>query len=188
MNVYDFDDTIYNGDSTIDFYLFCIKKKPQLIRYIFKQVYGIALYKLKMINKTKMKEYFFSFLKGIENIDDFIDEFWNKHIGKIKKWYRLQQQEDDVIISASPYFLLKVACDNLDIKHLIASEVNKKDGSFETENCYGEEKVKRFHAMFQNEIDAFYSDSYSDRPMAEIAKQAYFVKKKKCTKWKFVED
>lgn len=29
MNVYDFDKTIYDGDSTIDFYLYCVKKIHQ---------------------------------------------------------------------------------------------------------------------------------------------------------------
>lgn len=29
FNVYDFDHTIYDGDCTVDFYLFCMKKKRQ---------------------------------------------------------------------------------------------------------------------------------------------------------------
>ena len=43
MNVYDFDKTIYDGDSTIDFYLFSIKKDFTLIRYFPKQVFYIIL-------------------------------------------------------------------------------------------------------------------------------------------------
>jgi len=31
MNVYDFDGTIYNGDSTVDFFLFALKRKPSLL-------------------------------------------------------------------------------------------------------------------------------------------------------------
>ena len=37
MNVYDFDKTIYNGDSTLDFYIFSIKKNLLLLRYFPKQ-------------------------------------------------------------------------------------------------------------------------------------------------------
>ena len=33
MNVYDFDDTIYDGDSSIDFFKFFIKKDPSVITY-----------------------------------------------------------------------------------------------------------------------------------------------------------
>ena len=32
MNVYDFDKTIYKGDSTLDFYFFCLRKKPIIIK------------------------------------------------------------------------------------------------------------------------------------------------------------
>ena len=32
MNVYDFDGTIYNGDSTIDFYIYALKSKPSIIK------------------------------------------------------------------------------------------------------------------------------------------------------------
>ena len=31
MNAYDFDKTIYDGDSTADFYIFCLKKHKSII-------------------------------------------------------------------------------------------------------------------------------------------------------------
>lgn len=37
MNVYDFDGTVYRGDSTVDFWLFCLRKKLGLVKYIGKQ-------------------------------------------------------------------------------------------------------------------------------------------------------
>ena len=67
MNVYDFDGTIYNGDSSVEFYLFCLKKYPCIMKYIPKQIGGMLKYKLKKIDKTIMKEYFFSFLREINN-------------------------------------------------------------------------------------------------------------------------
>ena len=63
MNVYDFDGTIYNGDSTIDFYFYCLKKKPLIIFCLPKQMWGCALYLTKRIPKKIFKEYFFTFLK-----------------------------------------------------------------------------------------------------------------------------
>ena len=44
MNVYDFDGTIYDGDSTIDFFFYSLKKKPSLICYLPKQATGFLLY------------------------------------------------------------------------------------------------------------------------------------------------
>ncbi len=56
MNVYDFDKTIYAGDSSIDFTLFCYKRYPNLLKYIIYQVKGVFLYTIKKIEKTEMKE------------------------------------------------------------------------------------------------------------------------------------
>ena len=34
MNVYDFDNTLYKGESSYDFFFFCLKRKPKMIKYI----------------------------------------------------------------------------------------------------------------------------------------------------------
>ena len=129
MNVYDFDKTIYDGDSTLDFYIFSIKKNLLLLRYFPKQFSGIILYYLKVINKERYKEFFFSFLNGIKNIDDEIKKFWEKNEKKIKNWYLNQKNEKDVVISASPEWLLKPITDKLEI-NLIATKVDKRTGKF----------------------------------------------------------
>ena len=59
MNVYDFDGTIYEGDSTVDFFLYALKNRPSVLRYLPKQICGFILYAAKRIDKTKLKEYFF---------------------------------------------------------------------------------------------------------------------------------
>ena len=183
MNVYDFDKTIYDGDSTLDFYIFSIKKNLLLLRYFPKQFSGIILYHLKIINKEKYKEFFFSFLNGIKNIDDEIKKFWGKNEKKIKNWYSNQKNEKDVVISASPEWLLKPITDKLEI-NLIATKVDKRIGKFNSLNCYGNEKVKRFKEKFPNEeIENFYSDHHSDTPMFLISKNAWIVKGEKIEKW-----
>ena len=66
----------------------------------------------------------------------------------------------------------------------MASRVDKTTGKYTGENCYGEEKVKRFYEVFQKEkIDTFYSDSLSDTPLKEISKNAYIVQKEKIIEW-----
>jgi len=59
MNVYDFDNTIFQGDSTLVFYCFCLKKHPSLLGCLPNQVMGAILYFLDRINKTSFKERFF---------------------------------------------------------------------------------------------------------------------------------
>lgn len=185
MNVYDFDKTIYNGDSTLDFYFFCLKKKTFIVKHFPKQFYSALCYKFKKITKTEFKESFYTFLYDLNDIDNLLEQFWNKNQNKIKNFYLKQKEDNDVIISASPTFLLEPICMKLNIKYLIASKVDKHSGKYFGTNCYGEEKVKRFNEIFPNSsIDNFYSDSLSDTPIAKLAKQAFLVSGNSIKEWK----
>lgn len=175
MNVYDFDNTIYRGDSTADFVKWCIKNNPAISLKLLNGGVCFLGYRLKMCSKTHFKEKMYSFLSSVPEIDKQVEKFWDEHISNVKKWYIEHQRNDDVIISASPEFLLKPACERLGIKHLMASRVDKKTGFYLGVNCYGAEKVRRFYENFNCKIDEFYSDSLSDSPLAEIAEKAYFV-------------
>lgn len=184
MNVYDFDKTIYDGDSTLDFYLFSLKKKPTIIKYLPMQLFAFFRYVFGIYTKLQFKEKFYSFLKGIDNVDNIIEKFWEEKACKIKEWYMLVKCDSDLIISASPEFLLQPICKKIGVKNLIASKVNKSTGVCEEENCYGKEKVVQLKKKFSNiEIEEFYSDSLSDEPLAEIAKSAYIVSGRKIIEW-----
>lgn len=184
MNVYDFDKTIYDGDSTLDFYFFSLKKNPMLIRFLPIQIIGFIKYMFGMYSKLQFKEKFYSFLKGIKDVDSIVELFWNANQDKIKDWYLKSKEESDVIISASPEFLLNNICRRIGIKHLIASEVNKNTGICEGENCYGEEKVLRFKKYFEKgEIKKFYSDSLSDAPISLMASERYIVNGNNILPW-----
>ena len=186
--VYDFDHTIYNGDSTLDFYFYCITRRPTIIVYLPAQILGLIKYLLGIQDKTLFKQSFFMFLKAFHDIDKTIDAFWIKYQSKIKAWYLLKNHNDDVIISASPEFLLKPICNKVGVKKLIASKVNKADGKYSGFNCYGAEKVKRLDREFNNYIiEEFYSDSLSDVPLAKLAKRSYFVKKDTIADWNLIK-
>lgn len=179
INGYDFDGTIYDGDSSVDFYLYCLKRKPTLIKYIFGLIWGVLLYILKIKKKEYMKEKFFAIVKSIDNIDEYIEDFWNKKYKNIKSWYLKQKDKTDVIISASPEFLLKPLEKKLNVQ-VIATKVNKHTGKFESKNCHDYEKIERFNKEVKGKkLKAFYSDSKADKPIMNIAKEAYFVKKDK---------
>lgn len=184
VNVYDFDGTIYNGDSSVDIYFFLLKRYPKLIAYFPKQILGMVRYKLHLSSKEEMKEMYFSFLKGVQTDKTFVDDFWKQNQNKIKEWYLNQKRKDDVIISASPEFLLKPICGILGIDNLIATKVELSSGKFLSKNCQGVEKVVRFKELFSEaEIEAFYSDSKSDIYMAKLATKAFRVKKNSIMDW-----
>ena len=180
MNVYDFDNTIYNGDSSIDFFLYCMSKKKKMFLLFPKIVVYFVGYKLKLINKNRFKEVFFSFLKYFDNIDEIVELFWKKNIDKITAWYQTQHKKTDVIISASPDFLLIPLEKKLDISRVISTKVDKKNGKFISDNCYGDNKIIFFKNYYGiDSINDFYTDSLSDLPMLKVAKHGFIVKNKK---------
>ena len=186
MNIYDFDGTIYNGDSTRRFYFFCVKKYPFLLKFIPNQLWGMILYIFGRISKEIFKEYFFSFLEGIKDPLKEVDVFWELESSRIKQWYLKIKNKDDLIISASPEFILKIICDKLDILPPIASLVDYKTGKYIGLNCKGKEKVKRLkERCSQIEVENVYSDSKTDIPLFKIAQNCYLVKKEKIIPYKF---
>ena len=187
MEVYlfDFDKTIYDGDSSLDFFLYCLKKKPVLIFLIPYMFLNIILFKLKLINKTRMKEKLFKFIIFFKDIDVIIKLFWKENNKKIKAFYRNRVRDMDIIISASPEFLLKPILSKYAVKDVIATKMNKLTGKISGENCYGTEKVKRFFEKYPNaKILEMYSDSYSDAPLLNLSIKSYIVKGNRFIKYK----
>lgn len=183
MNVYDFDETVYLNDSSKEFYVFNLKRNPKLAKYWPRQSKAALDYKRGKITKTEMKTIFYEYFQSVEDIHQKVLDFWQDNQDKIRPWYLNQKQSDDVIISASPEFLLKPICDKMGV-HLIASDVDPLTGVNRQENCYGVEKVHRFKEQFDlDDIDEFYSDSYSDDPLAQYAKRAFMVKKDDIKPW-----
>lgn len=184
MNVYDFDGTIYNGDSTVDFYLHCLREHPGLAVYVFRQGAGIIQYAARRIDTTSMKEYFFSFLRGLRNTETLVDSFWKQRWRNIGEWYLQQREKTDVVVSASPEFLLRPACKTLGITPPIATRMDPDAGRIEGQNCKGEEKVRRFLEQYpEGKIQRFYSDSLTDAPLAAMAEEAFLIKKGSLGLW-----
>lgn len=183
--LYDFDGTIYDGDSSVDFFKFCLKKDKSIYKMLPKVVIKFLAYKSKNITDTELKEFIFSFLKNFKNVDEIVKEFWKTHKSKIKSFYLEKNHDQDIIISASPEFLLKPICIKLKVKDLIASDVDKTTGKFKKPNNRGEEKVKEFYKKYPKaEILEMYSDSLHDKPLLDLAKKSYFVKKNKLYDYK----
>ena len=187
MNVFDFDKTIYDGDSTADFCLWLIRRYPAVIGDFISNLGVVFKYKFGKTSKTEMKQSLYKCFRRVPDMDKELSLFWDKHIKNIEKWYLDIKRDDDVIISASPEFLLSECCRRLGIKHLMASRVDGQTGKYDGLNCYGAEKPKRFDEYFgeseREKIENFYSDSYSDAPLAVIAKKAYLIKKHIPTEW-----
>ncbi len=176
MKGYDFDKTIYKGDSSTDFFLYMIFTRGYLLLFFPWFLVVLALYGMKILSKKKTKQCLFFFVPWYKNIDKIVDKFWSKNANKIQHWYAIQKSDDDVIISASLGFIIKPVVEMLNVKVWFATNYNIHTGKISGENCYGEAKVTEFRRFYPKEtLDAFYSDSMSDLPMMKISKRAFLV-------------
>lgn len=180
MNVYDFDNTIYDGESVFDFYIFCAKRRPALFRYIFTVLSAWAKYKLMLLSREKLMElageYAARLISQMSDSGQIVKEFWDCHENKIKPFYLENKRPDDVIVSASVGFLLREICNRLGVERLVCSEIDPETGKV-SRLCYRQNKPYLFAEDFPNEkIDNFYSDSMNDLPMMSIATNAFLVK------------
>lgn len=183
MNVYDFDNTIYDGESSVDFFLYCLDKNRSLIIYLPLILYTAVLYKMKILSMEKLyktaEKLTSLFINNKEDISIMVDDFWSLNSKKLKMYYINKLSEKDVVITASPSFLINGILDRLKTNNVICSEFNTKTGKFEFV-CYKENKVKAFKEKYPNtDIDNFYTDSLNDISFIKIAKKSFLVRKNK---------
>lgn len=184
MNVYDFDNTILRGDSTARFFAFCLRRYPRMWRDAPAQALNGLMFVLRLRKKQVFKQRMLHFVTLIGDVDRAVDDFWAVNFSRVKGWYPPRHRDDDVIISASPEFLIRPACLRLGVSCVIGSPVDKHSGLFLGPNCHGQEKVNRFRARFPGgKIDEFFSDSRSDTPLAQLATRAWLVNGERLTEW-----
>ncbi|MEA5047875.1 MAG: haloacid dehalogenase-like hydrolase [Eubacteriales bacterium] len=176
INVYDFDNTIYRGDSSYDFFRHCAAKYPRVLLSALGSLPGFLAMQLGLMEKTRVKERFYQYLKHVPEVEEEVERFWQTHDRNLKCWYFEQKRSDDLVISASPEFLLRPLMKRLELA-LLASRVDPKTGRYDGPNCHGEEKVRRFTKSWPDtKIEKFYSDSYHDTPLARLAKEPFLVR------------
>lgn len=185
--VYDFDKTIYNGETSTDFMLFFLKRNPKYIIRIFNALYSLFYYKK---NLKKSKEIFFKILNGldIKFLKEEINEFWKVKKDKIFSWvydeiFENKKIADELIlISATPSIFLDGISKELGFDKLLSTEFENLNEVFNSKiigaNCKGEEKVRRLNNYISDyNILKFYSDSMSDKPLFDLAVEKIFVNK-----------
>ena len=189
MRVFDFDNTIYDGESGMDIFLYYLKRDPKgVAKFVPKFMEGFLKYKRHLITieevKTEYASYIKEYFQRIEDIESDFESFWDINEKNIKAFYRKIQKEDDIIVSACPYCLLSVMTNRLGVKNVISTELDAKTGEI-GEICYHNNKVKMFKKVYGDaEIDEFYTDSMSDKPLMDISKTVFLVDGEKLIKIK----
>ncbi|MBN1331493.1 HAD family hydrolase [Candidatus Dojkabacteria bacterium] len=187
--VFDFDGTITNRDSLIDFIIFSNGYLKFLVG-IFANSPFLILYKLGLYPNDKTKGKFFSFFFRGMNSQEFIDKSQKYSLEKLGRiirpealdrinWHK-KQTHKVLVLSASAEnwvrpWAKKEGLDVIGTKVEISN--SKLTGNFATNNCFGQEKVRRllerYPARDQYTIYA-YGDSKGDRELLELADHAFY--------------
>lgn len=188
MNVYDFDNTIYDGESCLDMFFYFVRRDSSLLKSIPKVLSAFAQYKKGNVTIEQ------AFEKYAPMVEDYFgrnpgllsdtSDFWDRHMKNIKPFYAEIQKPDDLIITASPESSMHEICKRLGIKNYICSIITES-GKIER-LCMRENKVKAFLEAYPNgKIDSFYTDSpKNDKPLIDLAAHAYEVRGNKIIKIK----
>ena len=134
MNVFDFDNTIYDGETLIDFALHYVKTDPKIWKYVPKLLVICFKDAFHLFTVEEAIEAYASFLEGyfihIKTLDEDVVKFWDKNEKKIKPWYNEVRRDDDIVVSGSTDFLLDEIMKRIGIKNYVGSSIDKKTGKF----------------------------------------------------------
>lgn len=189
MRVFDFDNTIYDGESIMDIFLYFLKKDTKtILKFAPKFIKDFIRYKFDKITVDEaMASYgkaFKAYCEKVEDIYGDFERFWDKNQSKVKQFYFDIQDENDIVVSGCPYCLLKIICDRIGIKHYIGSDIDPIKGEI-NKICYKDKKIEAFREVYGYVvIDDFYTDSMADKPMMDISRNVFMVKGEKITQIK----
>lgn len=186
MNVFDFDNTIYNGESAVDYAFYMIRHNKKIIRFIPTILLSLAGYKLCLLSKEKLEsiinKVFDGVMDGKVSFKDFVEPFWESHSNKLNSTILKRIKPGDVIISAGPVFLLEGITEIIKTDKIVGSELDFDKRRITWFN-FGDNKVKRYRQLYgDNTVDAFYTDSYYDKDMMMISRDVYIVKRGRIVK------
>ena len=187
--LFDFDGTITTRDTMFELVKF-YHGKNKFYRGMMFLLPRLLLFKAGFVQNQAMKEAFMTyFWKGTESreFENACREFYEKKLHLLLRDKAMKQLKEYVdkgydvaVVSASAEDWVKPFCDAYAIKCLssvLERDANKITGKIKGINCNGEEKVIRIKNTFdikQYKHILAYGDSSGDKPMLQLATQAYF--------------
>ena len=180
IDVYDFDGTIYDGDSTVDFVRFSLSRHPGMILGLPRMALAAIQLAAGRSSLTRFKSVLFGEMSRHFSLEDEADAFWQSEgtRRKLGAWFQTTPRDLPIVIaSASPEFELRHAAKLLGVGHLIGTQCDMTTGELTGKNCKGEQKIARIReALGEFEVRAMYTDdAKADGPLLAIAQERYIV-------------
>ncbi|MDD9339089.1 MAG: HAD-IB family hydrolase [Providencia heimbachae] len=194
LAIFDLDDTIVQGDSSVLWTQYLWDKKiitdPRFVEADKEMMVQYNAGSLDMVTYLKFSMQALSGMK-IEQVDLWLDNFVDTIIlpriypEAVKTIATYRSQEIPIIvISATVTFIVKKIAERLNADIVMGIDIKQKDGYYSTETegipTFKEGKVKRLmqwisHQPITDAYIYFYTDSANDLPMCHFADETFIV-------------
>ena len=105
IDVYDFDGTIYDGDSTFDYVEFCLRRHPAMLLGMPRIAAAGLRLAMKKIGLTQFKSALFGVMTRYMDLGAEAERFWQdeRTQAKLGAWFKDTPRDLPIVIaSASP--------------------------------------------------------------------------------------
>ncbi|MBN2676148.1 MAG: haloacid dehalogenase-like hydrolase [Alphaproteobacteria bacterium] len=186
LAIYDFDGTLYPGDTLKKFWIWSLKHHVKTW-FLFPQVFVfLKLYIFGVISKDVLKQKVMLSLKE-STLKKDLKAFWQtqKPFSWVKKQFESDRKKGYTIvcISASPEVLLQPLTQKLKWDVLIGSPTEKKSPlKLSGKSARGEQKIVYLNAWAKKnkvtyKVISMFSDRLVDKPLLDLAEEKYAVPK-----------
>lgn len=165
-----FNYVIYSKNVACDFYIFCLFSSGKVALNLFSQVIYSFLYILGVYEKATYMQKFWGFVKYIKDPEKTLKSFYIKNKDKLNLSLL---DENTIIASSMPEFLIKAAIDRNDIE-IISTKVDIKSGKYLSPYMIGEEKAANVKKICQNYVA--YLGSIDDIKFIRASSVVYIYK------------
>ncbi|MBO4865794.1 MAG: haloacid dehalogenase-like hydrolase [Ruminococcus sp.] len=181
IKVFDFDNTLYHGESSIDLAFYLIRRNKRILLYVPSILINLAKYKMCIVDREKAEQEINDFLKiAVKDkyeAAEIVESFWAENIHRLDHNIIKRVGKEDVIITAGPDMLINAIKDKLGTENIISSVIDPDKREMVYFN-FGENKAKRYKEVYgDTPIDSFYTDSFNDKPLMKLANNVYIVEK-----------
>lgn len=194
LSLYDFDRTIYNGDSGLDILFYLIKNKAKTRLFIPEILFKTCAFGINLLSAVNYKESLYRMLSVFSHEEWSVlsKKFWDIYSVRffpevVEQIIKDKQDGYTVgILSATAEVILAPVPEYLSVDFLIGTVFGRSDKNMSSriigKNCKKEEKVLRlFEHMkqfFPDElysIKKMYSDSLHDKALFDLAEKQFTV-------------
>ncbi len=194
VHIVDLDHTLATGDTLPPFLFGLLRQHPRLTAKLPFLAWHYLLFRLGLLDNNRLKSLFLREL--LTNTPSALAAQWGRQFAADIFANRLNQalafrlrilRERGAVIalaSASPDIYVDELANLLQIEHVICTRLARDPqgaftGALQTDNCYGEEKMRRVRQWLASQPQAlrtyFYTDHHSDLPLLKAVDHPVMV-------------